>query len=225
MSGSGKRKNYSFVVGAAVPDPFAQFVFNMAPHPGTLGRKSKPAEKKGVVGSGLQLGTAGTLFAESAVRATSLAGQAGIGFAQRNIGVFGALYYGQKAWKEGGATNYAKTAAYSTFAAHGIARMFYPQALFTPASGAMAAVLKSVSSGPFSFPGFVADLAANVVEMAHVVHKQHHGHPPRGGWKKAAYALAEQVGHGDLKAIQRFGGRALALSATYELIKETRKHY
>ncbi len=223
MSGSGKRKTSSFVVGAAVPDTFAQFAFNMAPHPGTLGRKSKPAEKKGVVGPGLQLATAGTLLAESAVPATSLAGQAGIGFAQRNIGFLGTAYYGRKAWKEGGAANYAKTAAYGTFAAHGIARMFYPQGLFTPASGALAAVLKSVASGPFSFPGYVADLAANVGESAHVVHQQHHHHPPRGGWRKAAYALAEQVGHGQLKGFQRFGAATLAAAAMYDLYKETRK--
>jgi hypothetical protein len=228
-SNETRKRSTSQFVGAAVRDPYAQFVFGMAPHPALLGRQSappepvasKPAKPKGVFGPALQTATAGTLFAESLVhRMTSTAqgvAQISIGHAQRTVGVLGAFYYGRKAQQEGGVSNYLKTVGYGAFAVHGTARMFFPQASFTPFSGATAALAKGVASGPFSFPGFAADFAANVVELGHSFHH------PRGELQQVVSAMSHQVKTRQLMRTQRFGAAVLAADAAYDFFQAYQK--
>lgn len=224
MSSSGTQRKQSFGVGAAVRDPYARFVFGLGPHPGLRRRANsapEPSHQKGLTGPALQLATAGTLYGESLLHRLSTVykpfAQIGIGSAQRFIGPIGALYYGRKARKEGGFENYAKAFGYGLFGMHGYARMLespFTHAPYTALTGAGAAASKAVASGPFSFPGFVADLAANVVEYGHSL--------PHSGpsWKRVVSEFGHQVGTSQLRALQRFGATGLASVAAYDIFKQ-----
>lgn len=192
------------------------------------GRNDEPPVPllKKIFGPMLQAGTAGTLFAESAIHRLDVTArpfaQIGIGYGQRSIGVLGLGYYGKKAWDEGGIGNYAKAIGYGAFSFHGYARMAEAQgahAPWTAASGAGAAAFKGAASSPFSFPGFVADLAANVVEFGHSFHH------PKASWQKTLAYLSHQVTPQTLIRTQRGGAAALFGAAIYEGYKKlTDKH-
>lgn len=187
------------------------------------GRKDPPPldRIKAMLGPGLQTGTAATLAAESMLHGMSSAtkpfAQIGIGHAQRSIGVFGALYYGQKAMDEGGAGNAFKALAYTGFAAHGYARMFEshsPHAPWTASSGLGSAMLKGFASGPSSAPGFIADAAANAVELGHSMH------PPASQPWQTIVRMAHQVKIPALIKTQRGGAALMAGAAWYEGYKK-----
>lgn len=181
---------------------------------------------KKLFGQTIQAGTAGTLLAESMLHRTEVTArpfaQIAIGYSQRSIGLLGMGYYGKKAYDEGGLGNYLKAIGYGAFSFHGYARMAEAQgahAPWTAASGATAAMFKGAASSPFSFPGFVADLAANVVEFGHSLHH------PTMTWQKTLAHLSHQVTPQTLMRTQRGGAAALLGGAIYEGYKKlTDKH-
>lgn len=187
------------------------------------GRKNPtPLDRvKPMLGPVLQTGTAATLAGESMLHAMSSAtkpfAQVGIGYAQRSIGVFGALYYGHKAVDEGGAGNAFKAAAYTGFAAHGYARMLESQSVHAPwtaGTGMGSAVLKGLASGPSSAPGFIADAAANAVELGHSMH------PPASQPWQTMVRAAHQVKLPALVKTQRAGAALMFADALYQGFKK-----
>lgn len=176
---------------------------------------------KTVLGPMLQAGTAATLTAESMLHgmgsATKPFAQIATGHAQRSIGLFGALYYGRKTMEEGGAGNAFKTVAYTGFAAHGYARMFESHsrhAPWTAGSGLGAAVLKGLASGPSSAPGFIADAAANAVELGHGMH-----HASSQPWQAIARA-AHNIKPATVMKTQRVGAALMFADALYQGYKK-----
>ncbi len=191
----------------------------MAESPETTRKRSASAFK--YTSPLLQGATAATLFGESYLHGASFPHvlHAGIGYAQRTIGLGGMGYYGYKAYKKRDWKSTAMFAGYTGFTLHGLARMWEAHEhhqKHTPRFGSFAAMSKMVAPKPEYAP----DLFANMVEWSHAMPKPS---ASARDFRSTGVRMLQSFKPETLLRSQRWGAALLGASALYSAFEEHRR--
>jgi hypothetical protein len=178
---------------------------------------AKHKEAKKELGSAKLLGaTAVTLGAEAAVHHIGdlhkHAARAGIGFAQKHIGMVGAGYYLNKFIEDRDPRTALMATGYLLFNAEGFARMWEgakPHMPMTGNFGMMSAATKMVAAWtPLGTFSYLPDLAANAIESRHNTDR-----PTKEGFARALWQLGHSMKSKHISLLQAAAAVGMSTNA------------
>jgi hypothetical protein len=178
---------------------------------------AKHKEAKNELGSAKLLGaTALTLGAEAAVHHIGdlhkHAARAGIGFAQKHIGMVGAGYYLNKFIEDRDPRTALMATGYLLFNAEGFARMWEgakPHMPMTGNFGMMSAATKMVAAWtPLGTFSYLPDLAANAIESRHNTDR-----PTKEGFARALWQLGHSMKSKHISLLQAAAAVGMSTNA------------